>query len=124
MLLFLQKKGGKFGSGSKTGKGVQFLIACNKNDLFTALPAGRIKGLLEREITKIRESRAKGLMSSGVKGADEMGGDEESEWLGEGGEGEFKLEMMEEVGVHVSVRGGSVEKDQSEVWWQWIGDCL
>lgn len=99
-------------------------MACNKNDLFTALPAGRVKGLLEREITKVRENRARGLLDSGLKSADEMEEDDEGGWLGEGGEGEFRFEMMEEAGVEVVVKGGSVERGDGEYWRQWVGGCL
>ncbi|KAI5801591.1 signal recognition particle receptor beta subunit-domain-containing protein [Peziza echinospora] len=120
LLLLLQKLGGKIGGQKKTS----LLVACNKNDLFTALPAGRIKTQLEKEISKIRESRAKGLMDSGAAGADDIGREEESEWLGEGGEGEFRFEMMEEAGVTVSVKGGSVERGDCEYWRQWVGSCL
>ena len=116
VLLAFQKKGGK--------EKMRVLIACNKNDLFTALPAGRIRTLLEKEITRIRESRSKGLMDSGIVGADAMVGDLEDEWLGEGGEGEFKMEMMEEVAVEVAVKGGSVERGDCEHWRQWVGSCL
>lgn len=116
VFLALQKRAGK--------ERAKFLIACNKNDLFTALPAARIKILLEKEITRIRESRAKGLRNSGVSGADAVDMDEETEWLGEGGDGEFKMEMMEEVGVTVTVKGGSVDKGDCEHWRQWLGGCL
>ncbi|KAF8476110.1 signal recognition particle receptor beta subunit-domain-containing protein [Kalaharituber pfeilii] len=116
VLLALQKAGGK--------KKMRLLVACNKNDLFTALPASRIKTLLEKEITKTRESRSKGLMDSGVTSTDGVGADDENEWLGEGGEGEFKMEVMEEVGVEVSLKGGSVETGECEYWRQWVGSCL
>jgi len=116
VLLALQKRAGK--------EKIRLLIACNKNDLFTALPATRIKAMLEKEITRIRESRAKGLRDSGVSGVDAVDVDDENEWLGEGGDGEFKMEMMEEVGVDVTVKGGSVDKGDCAHWRQWLGSCL
>lgn len=116
VLLALQKRAGK--------EKISLLIACNKNDLFTALPATRIKAMLEKEITRIRESRAKGLRDSGVAGVDAVDADDENEWLGEGGKGEFKMEMMEEVGVDVTFKGGSVGKGDCAHWRQWLGRCL
>ncbi|KAF8437416.1 signal recognition particle receptor beta subunit-domain-containing protein [Terfezia claveryi] len=116
VLLALQKRAGK--------DKISVLIACNKNDLFTALPPTRIKAMLEKEITRIRESRAKGLRDSGVAGVDAVDADDENEWLGDGGEGQFKMEMMEEVGVDVTFKGGSVEKGNCAHWRQWLGSCL
>ncbi|KAF8425706.1 signal recognition particle receptor beta subunit-domain-containing protein [Tirmania nivea] len=116
VLLALQKRAGK--------EKIRLLIACNKNDLFTALPATRIKVLLEKEITRIRESRAKGLRDLGVSEVDAIAVDDENEWLGERGDGEFKMEMMEEVGVDVTVKGGSVDKGDCVHWRQWVGNCL
>lgn len=133
VLLTLQKlRAGKNASSSSSGGTLRFLIACNKNDLFTALPAARVKAMLEKEITRIRESRAKGLRDSGLAaaGAGAAAGsaedvvDEENEWLGEGGEGEFRMEMMEDVGVEVLVKGGSVEKGDCDLWRQWLGSSL
>lgn len=129
VLLTLQKlRAGKNASSSSSGGTLRFLIACNKNDLFTALPAARVKAMLEKEITRIRESRAKGLRGSDLAGAAAGSAedvvDEENEWLGEGGEGEFRMEMMEDVGVEVLVKGGSVEKGDCDLWRQWLGSSL
>lgn len=109
---------------------VNVLIAANKADLFTALPAPLVRSTLEQEIGRVRESLRVGLMSSGVDEAVA----EEKGWLGGGeGEGEFRFEQLEEAGVTISVRGGSVfggeeerNKEEGDVreWWAWIGDCL
>ncbi|KAL7275747.1 hypothetical protein RUND412_001297 [Rhizina undulata] len=114
VLLALQK----MVSSSTSGATKKLLIACNKSDLFTALPAAKIQKLLEEEITKIRVSRSKGLL-------DVEEDDEEKEWLGEGGEGPFEFKGMEDVGVDIDVRGGSVEKGEwTEKLAQWVGECL
>ena len=125
VLLALQKRH----TDSKTSKGpagVPVLIAANKLDLFTALPAPLVKKRLEQEITKIRSTRAKGLLDSGV-GIEDEG--EDREWLGEGGEGEFEFKQMREAEIEVSVVGGNAsakgdEKPQVEQWWAWIAQQM
>ena len=125
LLLVLQKRAGK----SKTSKGPQelpVLIAANKLDLFTALPAPLIKKNLEAEITNVRSSRNKGLLDSGI-GMNELDIGEEKEWLGDGGEGKFEFSQMEEVNVSITVAGGNVlgsEGGDVKQWWDWIGTNL
>ena len=63
ILLLLQTRSSKL--GAKDGKGLPLLLAANKLDLFTALPAALVKSALEKEITKVRDSRSKGLLDSG-----------------------------------------------------------
>ncbi|THW77983.1 P-loop containing nucleoside triphosphate hydrolase protein [Aureobasidium pullulans] len=125
ILLALQKRH----TGAKTSKGpagIPVLIAANKLDLFTALPAQLVKKRLEEEITKIRSTRAKGLLDSAV---DIEGDDEDREWLGEGGEGNFNFGQMKEAEIEVSVIGGNAsakgeEKTQVEQWWGWIAQQM
>ncbi|KAF2098565.1 P-loop containing nucleoside triphosphate hydrolase protein [Rhizodiscina lignyota] len=123
ILLLLQKRY----TGAKSSKGppeLPVLIAANKLDLFTALPAQLVKSALEAEITRIRTTRAKGLLDSAVK--DETL-EEEREWLGDGGEGKFEFGQMEEVNVPIKVVGGNViGADGSDIsgWWEWIGEQL
>jgi signal recognition particle receptor subunit beta len=126
-LLALQKRY----TGAKSSKGpkdIPVLVAANKMDLFTALPPHLVKISLEKAISEVRKSRAKGLKDSGVAlGADEDGMEEEREWLGEGGEGSFNFEQMEEVGVNVVVQGGNVlGVDGADVksWFAWIAEQL
>ncbi|KAJ9669831.1 hypothetical protein H2201_000217 [Coniosporium apollinis] len=125
ILLALQKRY----TNAKTSKGPRetpVLIAANKMDLFTALPAPLVKAALEAEITRVRDTRAKGLLDSGI-GMDEDGDREEKDWLGDGGEGKFTFKQMEEVNVMVEVKGGNVVGGQGgEVgeWWEWIGRQL
>ncbi|GAB7357648.1 hypothetical protein MBLNU459_g0144t1 [Dothideomycetes sp. NU459] len=124
VLLSLQKR--HTGSKNSTTPSTAVLIAANKLDLFTALPASLVKKKLQDEISKIRATRAKGLLDSGV-GTE--GDDEEREWLGEGGEGKFEFEQMEESGVEVVVAGGNVtgkgeEKAHADEWWAWIAQQM
>ncbi|KAI9692895.1 MAG: hypothetical protein M1822_004889 [Bathelium mastoideum] len=107
--------------------GVPVLVAANKMDLFTALPQSLVRTALEREVGKVRETRGKGLLDSGVDMGTE-GEEEDREWLG-GGEGEFRFEMMEECEVSVKVVGGNVlagegEKTDVEGWWEWIAENM
>jgi len=125
LLLLLQKRATN--SKSSIGpKELPVLIAANKLDLFTALPAPLVKGNLESEITNVRSSRNKGLLDSGI-GMNELDIGEEKGWLGDGGEGKFEFSQMEEVNVSVSVAGGNVlgsEGPDVKQWWAWIGSNL
>ncbi|KAF2013017.1 P-loop containing nucleoside triphosphate hydrolase protein [Aaosphaeria arxii CBS 175.79] len=130
VLLSLQKRY----TGAKTSKGpkeIPVLIAANKLDLFTALPAHLVKSHLEKAVSAVRKSRAKGLKDSAIAlgGGDEnaIEDDRENEWLGEGGEGEFEFRQMEEVGTGVVVRGGNVLGDGGadvKAWFEWVGEQL
>jgi len=122
ILLMLQKRY----TSAKTSKGpkeLPVLVAANKLDLFTALPAPLLKGKLEQEISRVRDARAKGLMAAGMGEEDS----EERDWLGEGGENKFEFRMMEEVNCPVKVVGGNVlgaEGSDVEGWWGWIAGWL
>jgi len=124
ILLLLQKRiaGGK---SSKVLKEVPVLIAANKMDLFTALPAALVKSSLEAEITKVRTSRSKGLLDSGIgmDGAD----DDKDDWLGEVGSSDFKFSQLEEFDISIEVIGGNVlgaEGSTVEKWWRWVSERL
>lgn len=127
MLLALQKRYTS-ATSSKGPKDIPVLIAANKMDLFTALPAQLVKLQLEKGITEVRSNRAKALKDAGAAlsgGEDEV--DEEGEWLGEGGEGAFEFGMMAESGIAVDVLGGNVVgKERGDVggWWAWIAEHL
>jgi signal recognition particle receptor subunit beta len=127
VLLSLQKRY----TTAKTSKGpkeIPVLVAANKMDLFTALPAAAVKSKLERAISAVRNNRAKALRDGGavLNGGDDV--DEEKEWLGEGGEGSFEFEQMREIGTTVDVLGGNVSQGRSvgdvAGWWKWIGEHL
>ena len=124
VLLLLQKRV----AGSKTAKAMKeipVLIAANKMDLFIALPAALVKSSLEAEITKVRTSRSKGLLDSGIGMGDAE--DEKDDWLGEMCSSSFKFSQMEEFDVSVEVLGGNVvggEGPTVDKWWKWISERL
>ena len=125
LLLLLQKRH----SGAKTSRGpasLPILIAANKADLFTALPDKLVVRNLEDEITKIRSTRAKSLLDSGIGMEDQ---DDERDWLGEGGEGSFRFDQMRESEIEITVAGGNVlgedgGRAQIDEWWKWIGENM
>lgn len=123
VLLMLQKRY----TSAKSSKGpaeTPVLIASNKTDLFTALPAPLVKTALEAEITRIRQTRAQGLLDSGV-GKEDLG--DEKEWLGAGGGSKFEFSQMEEFNVPVTIKGGNVmdnEKPDAGQWWEWVAAQL
>lgn len=131
MLLRLQKRY----TDAQSSKGppeIPVLVAANKMDLFTALPASLVAIQLEKAISEVRRRRAKALRDAGtvLNGGADSEVDEDKEWLGEGGDGAFAFAMMAESGVSVEVRGGNVvgKEEQGGVgvgaWWAWIGEHL
>ena len=85
-----------------------------------------MKSVLESEISKVRDSRTKGLLGSGI-GMNELAMEDEKDWLGDGSEGPFEFKQMEEAGILVEVLGGNVvgtEGADVAAWWAWIGRCL
>lgn len=126
VLLRLQKRMGSTKT-SKAPYAIPVLVAANKTDLFTALPAKLVKSNLEKELGRIRRTRSKGLLDSGV-GTDEIaaGADEADDWLGEYGSDEFKFDQMREFDIYVDVEAGAVLGDKPDVdkWWKWVGKKL
>jgi signal recognition particle receptor subunit beta len=125
ILLLLQKRAAG-GKAAKPLREIPVLIAANKMDLFTALPAALVKNSLEAEITKVRVSRSKGLLDSGIGMGDAMD-DEKDDWLGEMGSVDFKFSQMEEFDVAIEVSGGNVlggEGPSVDKWWRWISQRL
>ena len=124
ILLVLQNRQ----NSAKTSKGpteISIMVAANKLDLFTALPAKLVKKSLESEITKLRISRSKGLLDSGVGMSDDL--TDEQEILGGAGEGGFEFKLMEEYNVFVEVVGGNVlgsEGADTKSWLEWFGQQL
>ena len=116
----------QYSSGKRAGRtrSMPFLIAANKQDLFTALPAPLVKNALEKELARIRSSRSRGLLDSGV-GMNDLG--EEKELLGDSSDAAFSFSQLEEFDVSIKILGGSVATSgQSDVqqWWSWIGSNL
>jgi signal recognition particle receptor subunit beta len=115
-------------------KDVSVLIAANKMDLFTSLPQHIVKATLEAEITKLRETKSKGIASvahstkaEGLNfGSAEGDEEDEGESLGGDASVKFKFDSLQDYGIDVSVVGGSVvEGDQGvEKWWQWMADLI
>ncbi|KAL8657062.1 MAG: hypothetical protein Q9226_002303 [Calogaya cf. arnoldii] len=125
VLLQLQKHATNSKS-SRAPREMPVLVAANKLDLFTALPAPLVKSTLETEITKLRKSLSAGLLDSGV-GAKDLDAAEEQDWLGEVGDGPFDFSQLQEFNVQVKILGGNVTGvDGSDVkqWWDWIGSVL
>ncbi|KAH6654306.1 signal recognition particle receptor beta subunit [Truncatella angustata] len=120
VLLALQKRMG-VGKTSKAPQAVHVLIAANKTDLFTALPASLVKSNLEAELGRIRKSRSKGLKASGVS-ADELDDEDSEDWLGEYGSEKFAFSQLREFDVEVDVMGGSVLEGKVDKWWEWISE--
>ncbi|KAI0526273.1 signal recognition particle receptor beta subunit-domain-containing protein [Xylaria bambusicola] len=118
VLLTLQKRTGS-GHTSRAPNAVHVLIAANKLDLFTALPASLVRSNLESELGRIRQSRSKGLLDSGV-GTDEIGSEEQDSWLGEYGSEKFTFAQMREFDIEIDVIGGSVLEANVDKWWDWI----
>lgn len=88
-----------------------------------------VKSKLEEEIARVRQTKSKGLLDSGIGMEDEAQGDEESNWLGEYGSKHFAFAQMEEHGVDVKVVGGNIRGDGDEKgvvdeWWSWIGENI
>jgi signal recognition particle receptor subunit beta len=100
---------------------VPVLVAANKMDLFTALPAAMVKSHLEAEFTRIRASKSKGLLDSGV-GMDDIGSEEQDAWLGEFGSEKFSFAQLQEFEIDVEVMPGSAVGDSpgADKWWWWI----
>lgn len=128
VLVILQKRQTQ-GNTSKPPQAIPVLVAANKQDVFTSLPVGLVQRSLEEEIAKVRSTRSKGLMDSGIGREDGDGinveADEEAGWLGEYGNKAFAFRQMEEHGIEVGVLGGSVKgEERPDEWWAWIGEQL
>ncbi|KAM0436577.1 hypothetical protein ACHAPT_002285 [Fusarium lateritium] len=119
VLLFLQKRATT--TNSKAKASIPILIAANKMDLFTALPSTLVMTNLETELTRIRASRSKGLLDSGV-GTDDIGSEEQDSWLGEYGSSKFTFSQLQEFDIDVDVLPGNVSGDGpgADKWWWWI----
>jgi signal recognition particle receptor subunit beta len=122
VLLALQKRAGS-GRTSRSPNAVHVLIAANKLDLFTALPASLVRSNLEAELGRIRQSRSKGLLDSGV-GTDDIGSEEQDNWLGEYGSEKFAFGQLREFDIEVDVIGGSVLEGSIDKWWDWISSRI
>ncbi|KAK4244228.1 hypothetical protein C7999DRAFT_44082 [Corynascus novoguineensis] len=129
VLLTLQRRLRR-GGGSRAPPSVPVLVAANKLDLFTALPAPLVKSQLEAEIGRIRKARSKGLLDSGAADDGDVvgpgGGEEADSWLGSYGSDKFSFKEMLEFDIEVDVIGGNVlgEGPGADKWWNWIGERI
>lgn len=127
VLLALQRRFHGRG-GSRAPASVPVLVAANKLDLFTALPAALVKSQLEAELGRIRKARSKGLLTTGEADGEDAGlsaGAEEGDgWLGGYGTEKFSFKEMMEFDIEVEVIGGNVlgEGPGADKWWSWIGE--
>ncbi|KAF5021268.1 hypothetical protein F66182_6666 [Fusarium sp. NRRL 66182] len=122
VLLYLQKRATV---STKSKSAIPILVAANKMDLFTALPSTLVKTNLEAELTRIRASRSKGLLDSGV-GSDDIGSEDQDSWLGEYGSSKFTFSQLQEFDIDVDVLPGNVTGDGpgAEKWWWWIAQRI
>jgi signal recognition particle receptor subunit beta len=91
------------------------------------LPAALVKTTLEAEVGKVRSSRSKGLLDSGIGMGDAAEAEERDDWVGEMGSNDFKFSQMEEFNINVEVIGGSViatDEPEVERWWSWVEQRL
>jgi len=125
VLLFLQKRMAA-GKSSKAPAAVPVLIAANKADLFTALPAALVKSNLEAELGRIRRTKSKGLLDSGVRADDAVNTSEGDDWLGEYGAEKFAFSQMREFDIDVDVIAGNAlgEGPGVDRWWKWMADKI
>ncbi|VVT45744.1 uncharacterized protein SAPINGB_P000869 [Magnusiomyces paraingens] len=103
--------------------GIDMMIACNKADLFSMVPAAKLRKILEQELTFIRDARAQGLGT--VKNEDTLGGraardnpeddDAEGSWLGQGEPIDFS-----KLDGEIAIADGSVKTKSVESWKRWI----
>lgn len=106
--------------GSRQREGFPVLVACNKSDLFTALPPAKICTLLEAELNAVREARSRGIVRVGLEDSDEV-----VDLLGTSGKRFSFAGLEEEVGIAVSFRGGSTRGDGWRLpLGEWVGGCL
>ncbi|KAJ0116551.1 srp receptor beta subunit [Diaporthe amygdali] len=126
VLLALQRRMGSTRT-SKAPYAIPVLVAANKADLFTALPAKLVRSNLEKELGRIRRTRSKGLLDSGAA-ADGSGPglDDADDWLGEYGSADFKFDQMREFDTEVDVVSGNIIGDGPgiDAWWKWIGSRI
>ena len=126
VLLALQRRMGSTRT-SKAPYAIPVLVAANKTDLFTAHPAKLVRNSLERELGRIRRTRSKGLLDSGVAQDGALaGGDDADDWLGEYGSSDFKFDQMREFDTEVDVISGNIVGDGPGVdaWWNWMGSRI
>ena len=110
---------------SQAPSAVSVLIAANKEDLFTSYPAHVVKSSLEKELTKIRAAKGKGMLESTVGEDYGIVPEDQDSWIGALGSEKFSFDQMREFDVEVEVISGSVTTNSCPgvvKWWEWIID--
>jgi signal recognition particle receptor subunit beta len=110
----------------KRKNGFHVLIAANKQDLFTALPPGTVRSLLDKEVNGVKQSRSRGLVAVDKN---EDADDAEETVLGGGGEGAVSFRTLhKDYDIAIDVLPGSVRGEEAgkgiRMWEAWIGSCL
>ena len=99
---------------------IDILIACNKNESFTARQPLKIKEALENEITRIFERKKKSLgnIERDIGDVDEINENLDLSFdISKG----FKFDYLE---GNVEVLAGSVHKNKITTWQEWVGSHL
>ncbi|EWC47028.1 hypothetical protein DRE_03790 [Drechslerella stenobrocha 248] len=122
LLLVIQKQYASL-SDSSTGPPdpTKLLIACNKNDLFTALPSAKISSLLQTELGRMKETKRKGLLNAGAGEDDD---EDLDRVLGDDNSNQVTWDGLREVGIEVSVQSGSIKRRALDGWKGWMSSCL
>ncbi|KAK6543843.1 hypothetical protein TWF694_000571 [Orbilia ellipsospora] len=121
VLLAIQKRYSVLSETTTSTELIPLLIACNKNDLFTALPSSKISLLLQSELGRMKETKRKGLMNAGAgddddEDLDRVLGDENSDLI--------TWENLKEFGADISVQSGSIKNGSVDGWKSWMSNCL
>ncbi|KAF3220971.1 hypothetical protein TWF106_006567 [Orbilia oligospora] len=121
LLLAIQKRYAVLSESNTSTEPIPLLIACNKNDLFTALPSTKISNLLQTELSRMKETKRKGLLGAGAGEND----DEDLDLvLGDEASDQITWEGLKEFGVEISIQSGSVKSGNIDGWKSWMAACL
>ncbi|KAK6341252.1 hypothetical protein TWF696_008337 [Orbilia brochopaga] len=122
LLLVIQKQFASLSESAATSPDpIPLLIACNKNDLFTALPSAKISNLLQIELGRMKETKRKGLLNAGAGEEDD---EDLDRVLGDENSDHVTWEGLREFGVEISVQSGSIKSIAAESWKSWMSSCL
>ncbi|KAK6348289.1 hypothetical protein TWF718_006095 [Orbilia javanica] len=121
LLLAIQKRYAVLSESTTSTEPIPLLIACNKNDLFTALPSTKISNLLQTELSRMKETKRKGLLNAG---AGENDDEDMDHVLGDETSDQITWDGLKEFGVEISVQSGSVKSGAVDGWTSWMSACL
>ncbi|KAK6358349.1 hypothetical protein TWF730_007693 [Orbilia blumenaviensis] len=121
LLLAIQKRYATLSESTTSTELIPLLIACNKNDLFTALPPAKISNLLQTELSRMKETKRKGLLNAG---AGENDDEDLDRVLGDERTDQITWDGLKEFGVEVTVQSGSIKSSAVDGWTSWMSACL